>query len=151
MALFLSTYVNKVDKKGRVSVPALWRTALAGQTFSGIVVFPSFKYPALEASGIDWMAEIANRLNDLDQFSQEYDDLRTILGDARQLAFDTEGRVVLPPDLCEFAGIDDEASLVGGGASFQIWAPGAYDAYKAEARTRLRSEGRTLPRARVTP
>lgn len=151
MALFLSTYVNKVDKKGRVSVPALWRTALTGQAFNGIVVFPSFKYRALEASGIDWMADIANRLNDLDQFSEEYDDLRTILGDARQLAFDTEGRVVLPPDLCEFAGITEEASLVGGGASFQIWSPAEHDAYKTEARNRLRTERRTLPPARVSP
>ena len=42
--LFFSTFVNKVDRKGRVSVPATFRAAVADQSFPGIIVFPSFKY-----------------------------------------------------------------------------------------------------------
>src|SRR6516162_9477638 len=49
VALFMSTYVNKVDRKGRVSVPATFRTAIADQSFDGIVAFPSLDYEALEA------------------------------------------------------------------------------------------------------
>ena len=47
--MFLSTYVNKVDRKGRVSVPATFRASLAAETqrFPGVIVFPSYKYPAL--------------------------------------------------------------------------------------------------------
>ena len=66
VALFMSTYVNKVDRKGRVSVPATFRAAVADQSFPGIVVFPSFKYEALDGSGIKRMEEMSERLNTLD-------------------------------------------------------------------------------------
>ena len=63
--LFFSTFVNKVDRKGRVSVPATFRAAVADQSFPGIVVFPSFKYAALDASGIKRMEE----MSDADEYS----------------------------------------------------------------------------------
>jgi MraZ protein len=43
VALFIDTFVNRIDRKGRVSVPATFRAALAGQTVQGIIAFPSFK------------------------------------------------------------------------------------------------------------
>src|SRR5258708_33923557 len=70
--LFLSTFVNKVDRKGRVSVPATFRAAVADQSFSGIVVFPSFKYEPLDASGINRMEEMSSRRNTLETFSEEH-------------------------------------------------------------------------------
>jgi len=59
MALFVGTVVNKVDRKGRVSVPASFRSTLAGQSFGGIVPFPSFKQKALECCAIDFMEQLA--------------------------------------------------------------------------------------------
>ncbi|MET1026476.1 MAG: MraZ N-terminal domain-containing protein, partial [Dongiaceae bacterium] len=50
MALFIDTFINKIDKKGRVSVPATFRAALGGQSFQGIVAFPSFKYAAIQSA-----------------------------------------------------------------------------------------------------
>src|ERR1700758_4504716 len=61
--LFLSTFVNKVDRKGRVSVPATFRAAVADQSFPGIVVFPSFRHDALDGSGIKRMEEMSDRLD----------------------------------------------------------------------------------------
>src|SRR5260370_24217363 len=55
----MSTYVNKVDRKGRVSVPATFRAVLNDQSFEGIVAFPSLDYDALEATGIDTMEAIS--------------------------------------------------------------------------------------------
>ena len=43
MNIFLSKYINKIDKKGRVSIPAGYRGALAKENFNGIIVYPSFK------------------------------------------------------------------------------------------------------------
>src|SRR5690349_1511449 len=57
MALFLGNYANKVDRKGRVSVPAQFRAALAGA--SGIVAFPSFKEPVIEIFSEADMARMA--------------------------------------------------------------------------------------------
>lgn len=99
MALFLSTFMNKVDRKGRVSVPATFRAALASQSYAGIVAFPSFKLEAIEGMGADRMEEMSARLDALEQFSEDYDNLASIFADAQQLPFDGEGRIVLPPAL----------------------------------------------------
>lgn len=146
--MFLGTHRFKIDKKGRLSVPSAWRTTLTNQGFAGVILFRSFKYDALEARGMSWMADMAKRVSQLDEFSQEYDDWQTIFADARQLAFDPEGRIILPQDLCAFAGITEDASLVGGNAGFQIWSPQTYETRYLEARNRLARDGRTLPPAR---
>ena len=96
MALFLSTFVNKVDRKGRVSVPASFRAALAGQSFLGIVAYRSFKLSCVEGSGIDRMQEMSGRVDAMGQFSESYDNASVVFSDAQQLPFDGEGRVMLP-------------------------------------------------------
>ena len=89
MALFLSTFVNKVDRKGRVSVPATFRTVLSQQSFSGVVAFPSLVYAAIEGSGIDRFERLAEGIDDLNPFSDEHDDFsKAIFGKAHQLPFD---------------------------------------------------------------
>ncbi len=144
--LFLSTYTNKVDRKGRVSVPATFRSCLASHRYPNLVIlFPSFKVDALDGSGSDRMEEMKNRLEALDQFSQERDDLAMLFADAHQLTMDGEGRIILPEELKEHAHIGDECAFVGLGASFQIWEPSRFAAHRAEARERTRRQGTTLP------
>jgi MraZ protein len=124
MALFLSTYVNRVDSKGRVSVPAPFRAALGGQGFAGIVAYRSFLGPVIEACGLDRMTKFSEELDVLDEDSERYQFIGSVLADARQLAFDGEGRIMLPPDLAEYAGITSEAAFMGQGKFFQIREPG---------------------------
>src|SRR3954451_1957435 len=70
--LFLSTYVNKVDRKGRVSVPATFRSTLATNSETNLVVlFPSFRAPALDGAGSNYVEEMKDRLEAFDQFSDE--------------------------------------------------------------------------------
>ncbi len=149
MALFLSTFVNKVDKKGRVSVPAPVRTALASQSYAGIVCFRSFKLPAVEGSGIDRIEEMSARIDALDEFSEDREALSSIFADAQQLPFDGEGRIILAPLLCEHAGITENAAFVGLGRTFQIWEPQRFERHQAELRERARRQGTTLPPRRV--
>ena len=71
--LFLSTYVNKVDRKGRVSVPATFRSTLASnKTPNQIIIYPSFQLPALECSGSDRMEEMQERIDDYLNFGVHY-------------------------------------------------------------------------------
>lgn len=149
MALFLSTFVNKVDRKGRVSVPATFRTALAGQAFTGIIAFRSFKLPTLEGSGIDRIEEMSARIDALDEFSEDRDALSSIFADALQLPFDGEGRIILPQPLADHAGITENAAFVGLGRTFQIWDPQRFDRHQEELRERARSRGTTLPSRRA--
>ncbi|MBL8669363.1 MAG: division/cell wall cluster transcriptional repressor MraZ [Alphaproteobacteria bacterium] len=145
MPLFLSTYINKLDRKGRVSVPAPFRAALAGQPFNGIVAYPSHRLPALEACGIDRMDQLAAALDSTDKFASAHDDVATVVfADARQLPFDSEGRVTLPPDLAAPAGIIEGCAFVGCGKSFQIWEPEAFRSYQEEARNRASRDGFVL-------
>ncbi len=147
MALFLSTFVNKVDRKGRVSVPAGFRQALAGQSFLGIVAFPSVKLPCVEGSGIDRMEEISGRVDQLNQFSDPHENASVIFPDTQQLPFDGEGRIMLPQNLAEHAGITDHAAFVGQGRTFQIWEPERFKTHQAELRERARRQGMALPPA----
>lgn len=147
MALFLSTHINKIDKKGRVSVPAQWRAGLADQPFQGVVLFPSNTHTALEGFAWSYMEELSGRLDAFDLFSAEQDDLATaVFAQSVQLPFDGDGRVILPADLIDFARLSEGAAFVGMGAKFQIWSPDALSARKTEARDKVKSSGLTIPK-----
>ncbi len=146
MAVFIGTFENKVDRKGRVSVPVQFRQMLAGQSFQGIVAFRSYRAAAIEACGIDFMERLNDSIAAIDLFSEAHDDLAaTIFADSQQLPFDGDGRIILPPRLAEHASIAERAAFVGMGSIFQIWEPGALEAHKEDARARARSQGLTLP------
>lgn len=145
MALFLSETTNKVDTKGRVSVPAAFRAVLAGQPFHGIVALPSFKYAAIQCGGMEWMEQLSSGVDAYDFFSDEHDALTaTLFAKAQQLAFDGEGRVVLPAVLVEHANITNTAAFVGRGPIFEIWQPDAFATYQDEAARRAAEQGLTL-------
>ncbi len=147
MALFLSTHINKVDKKGRVSVPSQFRNELAAENFQGVVLFRSHTQPALEGFAHSYMQEISRRLENFDLFSEEQDDLAmTVFGNAVQLGFDGDGRIVLPVELMEFAGVVERAAFVGLGNKFQIWDADILAKRQEEARRVVRDKGLTLPK-----
>ena len=131
---FFSRFDNKVDKKGRVSVPARWRAILAQQSFNGIVAYPSPVSPAIEACGMDRLERLAESIDTFNPFSDAHGDFAAaLLTRSHPLAFDGEGRVMLPQVLLEYAGIGEHAAFAGRGATFQIWEPEAYGAYEGEA------------------
>lgn len=149
MALFLSTTTNKVDRKGRVSVPAPFRNALAGLPFQGIVAIPSFKYPALQCGGMDWLEQLSTGIGAYAFFSDEHDALTAALfANAQQLAFDGDGRIVLPGELATHANIDGQAAFVGRGPTFEIWEPEAFRTYQADATQRAAEQALTVRPAR---
>jgi MraZ protein len=135
-----------VDQKGRVSVPAAFRTALAGQQFQGIVVFPSLRADAIEGCGWDFMEHLDARVQDVALFSPAHNDLAsTIFGVSHQLAFDSTGRIQLPEILRAKAGITDKAAFFGMGKLFQVWDPAKLAVHLESTLTRAREEGLTLP------
>jgi MraZ protein len=146
MALFTGRHENKVDKKGRVSLPADFRAELPRDQDRAIYVFPSPRADTLIAVDRDYIQALSDQIEqEFDMFSDEEEDFSAvILADAQKISIDGDGRMVLPPDFLAFADIENQALFVGGGARFQIWRP---EAYKAHAEhTRARARGRTLPR-----
>jgi MraZ protein len=147
MSLFLSTYVNKIDKKSRVSVPASFRASLSDQKFQGIVVFPSTKFAALEGFSMARMEELSQRLDNFDLFSDTQDDLAaSIFSNAVPLSFDENGRVMLPQALADHAGITEQALFVGMGVKFQIWDLNAFEKRRTDAMNNVRDNKLTVPK-----
>ena len=135
MNLFLSRFTNSIDKKGRVSVPSSYRQNASTGVFAGVVVYPSIRNKCIESCSLARLKELAEMIQNLDPYSDERDAFETIiLGEAVQLAFDPEGRVVLPKHLIEFSEIDNHACFVGKGQVFEIWEPKKFEQYLVNAK-----------------
>jgi len=139
MNIFLSKYQNKIDKKGRVSVPSAFRSLLSEDKFNGIVVYPSFKNNCIEACSMNHLQEIYKIIQNLDPYSEERDAFETIvMGESIQLQFDNEGRVIIPSYLIEQVGISEQAFFIGKGLVFEIWDPMNFDTHLKAAKAVLR-------------
>lgn len=135
MGVFLSTFCNKIDKKGRVSVPSSFRTALGEQSFQGIVVFPSLFLQAIEGMGMDRMERLSHHADTLDMsVEKERNVFNSVFADAQALSFDGEGRIVLSEALCHHAQLTHSVTFVGRGLTFQLWNPELFAAHHKKAR-----------------
>jgi MraZ protein len=136
MDRFVSTYTNKIDAKGRVSIPAPFRQVLERDGYGGgIYCYPSLDAPALDAGGERLAQKIDGLLAGLPDYSDERDELSVALyGDVQVLAIDGDGRIVLPDSLRAHAGLDAQVTFVGLGDKFQMWAPGAFEQRRTRAR-----------------
>ena len=133
--MFLSSYENKIDKKGRVSVPATFRSHLNSIGYNGFISYPSFNHPSLEACSQDRIEKLSNTIDSLNPFEEKRDYFATaILSESENLQFDTEGRVSLTDKLLEHAKIKDKILFIGLGKTFQIWEPKNFEKFKAFAR-----------------
>jgi MraZ protein len=139
MDRFVSNFTNRLDSKGRVSVPASFRAVLARDGFEGLYVHPSLDAPALDAGGNALLNDIDSLLARLAPYSEERDSFSTaLLGTSEILKFDTEGRIVLTESLKAHAEIGEAATFVGHGTKFQIWEPERFKTHLSEARSRVR-------------
>ena len=122
--MFLSSYENKIDKKGRVSVPATFRSYLSSMGYNGFISYPSFNHSALEACSQDRIEKLSKTIDSLNPFEEKRDFFATsILSESENLQFDTEGRVSLSDKLLLHAEIKNSVLFVGLGKTFQIWEP----------------------------
>lgn len=152
MPLFLSTFVNKIDKKGRVSVPASFRSALAGGDWSGAILYRSHVEPALVGADLPHMQRYSEQFDEMMSIDDPAQALAAqILADSRQLAFDPEGRIVIPEDMLGFAGINGLVTFVGRGKTFEIWEPEAFKAHEARTREVVQRNRELLIKSRKTP
>jgi len=133
--MFLSTYENKLDKKGRVSVPASFRSYLSNLGYNGVICFPSFNNQSIEAWSQDRIEKISNAIDTLNPFEEKKDFFATsILSESSSFQFDNEGRILLTQKLLKHAKIKNSMLFVGQGKTFQIWEPTAFEKFRVTAR-----------------
>ena len=122
--LFMDTIINKVDAKGRVSLPSDYR-AIVKELSTEIVCYRSLTAPCIEGCTEELLDKLATDIeNATDFFSETQDNLTNLIfGDAKRFTFDSTGRIMLTEKLLKHANITDTAVFVGKGRKFQIWNP----------------------------
>lgn len=150
MAIFLSTFVNPIDNKGRVVVPKEFRIVL--DKFQGFVAFRSHNFNAVDCFSMERMEKLSAQIDEtMDPFSTARDSIESaVFADAVILRFDKDGRVVLPEILLSHANImnkdktaskeDNKIAFIGLGATFQLWDPAAFKMHQDQIRAKLLSE-----------
>ena len=133
--MFLSSFENKLDKKGRVSVPSTFRSHLNSMGYNGFITYPSFNHSALEACSQDRIEKLSKTIDSLNPFDEKRDYFATsILSESVNVQFDTEGRISLSDKLLNHAKIKNKVLFVGLGYTFQIWEPTLFEKFKSSAR-----------------
>jgi MraZ protein len=132
---FVSTFTNRLDAKGRVSIPAPFRAVLVRDGFEGL-------YCARRSTGRRsmpaWRPD-PREPRSVRGFSEDHEYLSTtLIGESEILKIDQDGRVILSDAIKDHAGIADRVTFVGQGYKFQIWEPDRFAAYREEAKARVR-------------
>jgi MraZ protein len=149
---FVSHFTNRLDAKGRISIPAPFRAVLMRDGFEGLYVHPSLDMQAVDCGGNALLQEIDGLLARLSPYSEERDLFSTaLLGTSEILKVDPEGRVVLTETIKAYAGVTGEVTFVGQGHKFQIWEPERFRAHLDEAKLRVRDLRRQLSSGSATP
>lgn len=144
MDRFVSTFINKIDAKGRVSVPAPFRAILERDGYQQggaghVYCYPALDCPAVDAGGERLARRIDGLLAGLPDYSIERDELSVALyGVSQVLAIDQDGRIVVPESLRAHAGLESQVAFVGLGEKFQIWEPGRFEERRRDAQNKVR-------------
>ena len=124
MKSFIGTFENKIDSKGRISVPASFRAVISAKSLNSVICYSSLTGPCIEGCGLDRIERMVEDLPDHPIPGRSEDTIaHLIFSSARELIFDSGGRIVLPNDFITNASIDGYGAFVGKGKTFQIWNP----------------------------
>ncbi|WP_114967223.1 division/cell wall cluster transcriptional repressor MraZ [Alkalilacustris brevis] len=134
---FRGEFHQKVDSKGRVSIPALFRRVIEaadpdwtdGQRPNLVIVYGDHRRKYLECYTIEAIDEIDRQIDELPRGSIERKMLERLFhGQSHPTQVDEDGRVVLPQKLREKIGLEGEAFFIASGDRFHIWRPETYEA-----------------------
>ncbi|MBA3447162.1 MAG: division/cell wall cluster transcriptional repressor MraZ [Pseudaminobacter sp.] len=138
MDRFLSNSTNRVDAKGRVSVPAHFRSVVQKRGYSELYALRALEVPAMDVGGLDLLDRYEQRIAVEDPFLQTADDMSFFChGDGSFLKLDQDGRITMTDFIREHTGISGDVAFVGRGNFFQIWEPQRLAVHGAEVRARL--------------
>ncbi|WP_099864627.1 division/cell wall cluster transcriptional repressor MraZ [Pararhizobium haloflavum] len=135
MNRFLSSATKKIDAKGRVSVPAVFRTVMSRQGIEELYGFQDFVFPAFSLGGPDILDRYEKQIATLDPFSSEAHSMSLLIhGGGSFLKLDGEGRLTITDFIRDYANLQDEVAFVGRSDHFQLWNPSAFEEMQRNAR-----------------
>lgn len=138
MDLFLSNQTNRIDAKGRVSIPAPLRNELTRRATGDLYGLQSLTVPAIEVGGSDLLTLYEERIAREAPGSLAAEDLSLLYyGDGMFLKLDKDGRISINDFIREHTGIGNEVTFVGRGGFFQLWEPGRFREHRQTTRRRI--------------
>lgn len=149
MGRFLGILENRLDSKGRVSVPASFRATLASFDTNELILRPSHKSPVIEAWPEPAYRRLAEGLDQLDAFSDEHDDLAvTLFASAQSATPDGDGRIVLTERMIAHAAlaVSKPVAFMGVGEKFFICLPDEAERILSGSTARAFKDRLTVPR-----
>ncbi len=125
--MFLGTHHPRLDEKGRLILPAKFRDRLA----SGLVVTRG-QERCLYVFPMEEFVQVAQDLRAAPVTSKAARDyLRVFLSGASDEIPDKQGRVTIPANLREYAGLGRECTVIGAGSRLEVWDSAAWETYLA--------------------
>ena len=121
--MFLGQFQHNLDEKGRLMIPAPFRQTLEGGAF----ITQGFDrcLMVMTEAYFQQVYELLTNMNIADNNARLL--RRMILSNAYSIELDKVGRIVVPPNLRQFAGFDGEAIVAGQGEYFEIWTPAEWN------------------------
>jgi MraZ protein len=138
MGRFLSNVTNKIDAKGRVSVPSAFRTVLVEREIKELYCLQDFAFPAISVGGPELLERYERQIAAMDAFSPQANAMSLLIhGGGVFMKLDSEGRLMVSDFVRYFTGISTEVTFVGRADHFQLWQPQAFLKAQAAARAGL--------------
>jgi MraZ protein len=138
MDRFLSSAVNRIDAKGRVSVPGAFRALAAKRGYHELYALRALEEPALDIGGMDLLERYERQLEQSNPFLRASDDMSAYVhGEGMFLKLDGEGRITISDFVREHTGISTDVGFLGRGQFFQIWEPDRMRRHLSDVRSRL--------------
>lgn len=111
-----------IDTKGRFVMPTRYRDRLQLDSKSAVVLTIDTEEQCLLVYPLPEWEEIEKKLAGLPSFNPAARRIqRLLIGHATDVEMDGQGRILLPPLLREYAGLNKKAVLVGQGKKFELW------------------------------
>ena len=115
--MFLSEYSHSMDTKGRVALPVEFREQLGEEC-----VVAAGLDTCLTVYSIEAWEDVVEKLMQLPTFNRKAREVqRNIIKNAKRLAFDKQGRILIPKGLRDYASIQKEVKVIGVGRRIEIW------------------------------
>lgn len=139
--MIIGSYAISLDGKGRLSIPTKLRPFFAQESENTLVITKDLEKNLLVYTLDEWERVVPQltRLSSLNERTRRIK--RRYLGSAQECAIDASGRVLIPPVLREYAGLDKKTMLVSMGNKFELWDKARWDAVEEEDSIMIANEG----------
>lgn len=151
MVRFLGSAEGKLDRKGRITVPAIYRRELQKIDDKELILALSSDHNCIEARSRAAFDAMADSIVSLPYFSPKRLDFENWAAEVEVVRFDDEGRFTLPQKMIDTVGLGEQIRCLGKIERFEIWNGEAADAHLAESRRRRRDEKLTLAASPLPP